>query len=86
MQIKKQLIKRIVAGDTVLVPVGSAVYDANGLFVLNELGGFLWDRLEAASGPEDLVRAVLDEYEVAEATARADIQAFLSDLEKLDIL
>ena len=41
MKIKKELIKREIAGDTILVPVGKTVYDANGLFVLNELLGFV---------------------------------------------
>lgn len=86
MQIKKELIKRTVAGDTVLVPIGSAVYDANGLFVLNELGGFLWDLLPEAADADALVAAVLAEYEVEEATARQDIALFLSELEKLGIL
>ena len=86
MQIKKELIKRTIAGDTVLVPVGDAVYEANGLFVLNELGGFLWDLLPQVPDAEALVTAVLQEYEVDAATARQDIQLFLSELEKLGIL
>ena len=45
MIIKKELIKREIAGDTILVPVGKAVYDANGLFALNELGAFIWELL-----------------------------------------
>ena len=42
MIIKKELIKREIAGDTILVPVGKTVFDANGLFVLNEIGAFIW--------------------------------------------
>ena len=45
MIIKKELIKREIAGDTILVPVGKTVYDSNGLFVLNELGAFIWEIL-----------------------------------------
>ena len=36
MKIKKDLIKREFAGESVLVPVGKTVYDSKGLFVLNE--------------------------------------------------
>ena len=54
MKIKKELVKRDIAGDIVLVPVGKTVYEANGLFVLNEVGAFLWDRLPEAEGAEDL--------------------------------
>ena len=86
MQIKKELIKREIAGDTLLVPVGTAVYDSNGLFVLNELGAFLWDLLPGAETEEELCRAVLAEYEVAEEEAARDIEEFLSRLRELGIL
>lgn len=86
MKIKKELVKRDIAGDTILVPVGKTVYDSNGLFILNELGSFLWDRLETAETEEDLLRAVLEEYEVTEQTAKKDLCAFLDKLRELGIL
>lgn len=86
MKIKKELIKREIAGDTILVPVGKTVYDSNGLFVLNELGAFLWDRLEKVNGVDELCVAVLEVYEVSEQEARRDIDEFLNKLKKLDII
>lgn len=86
MEIKKELIKREIAGDTILVPVGKTVYDSNGLFALNELGAFLWDRLPEANTKEDLLKAVLAEYEVTSEEAAADIDEFLSKLKTLGII
>lgn len=86
MTIKKELIKRDIAGDTVLVPVGKTVYESNGLFILNELGGFLWDLLPQAENGDELVAAVLREYEVDEATARRDIGEFLEKLRGMNII
>ena len=86
MKIKKELVKRDIAGDTVLVPVGKTVYDANGLFVLNDVGAFLWDHLTDADEAEDLVSAVLQEYEVSAEEARRDIVEFLDTLCKMEII
>jgi hypothetical protein len=86
MKIKKELIRRELAGEIFLVPVGQTVYESNGLYAMTELGGFLWDLLPNAQGVDDLVKAVLAEYEVDEATARNDILEFLNKLKKLDIL
>ena len=86
MIIKKELIKRQIAGDTVLVPVGKTVYESNGLFVLNELGNFIWDLLPQAQSKEAVLETVLAEYEVDRETAEKDITEFFSKLEQLGIL
>ena len=86
MKIRKELIRREIAGDVILVPVGGTVLENNGLFALNELGAFLWDRLESAEDEETLVQAVLSEYEVDEATARTDTAQFLQKLREMEIL
>ena len=86
MVIKKELIKREIAGDTILVPVGSGVYDSNGLFALNELGGFIWDLLPEADTEEDILKAILEEYEVSWEQAQKDLREFLDKLKRLNII
>ena len=86
MNIRKELIKREIAGECFLISVGRTVYDTNGLFALTEVGAFLWDRLTEARDAQELLRAVLEEYEVDADTAAADITAFLEKLRSLEIL
>ena len=86
MIIKKDLIKREIAGDTILVPIGKDVYDSNGLFVLNELGAFIWDLLPDAVSEDDLLKAILEEYDVDTDVAKADLQEFLENLRNLGII
>ena len=86
MKIKKELIKRSIAGDTILVPVGRAVLDSNGLFVLNELGDFIWDLLPTVDTEAQIVDAILAQYDVSPEEAAADVAEFLSQLRQMDIL
>lgn len=86
MNIKKELIKREIAGESFLIPVGRTVYDANGLYALTDVGAFLWDLLPQAQNEAELLHAVLAEYEVAEQEAAADIAAFLEKLRSMEIL
>lgn len=86
MEIKKELIKREIAGDIILIPVGKTVYENNGLFVLNELGAFIWDLLADAPDAQAICQAVLENYEVSEEEARNDVEEFLSKLKEMDIL
>lgn len=86
MLIKKELIKREIAGDTILVPVGSSLYDSNGLFALNELGSFIWDLLPTANCEEDILSAILGEYEVSREEAQQDLREFLDKLRYYHII
>ena len=86
MKIHKELVKREIAGDTILVPVGKTVYDSNGLFILNEQGSFLWDLLPGAESEADLLKAILAEYDVSEDVAARDLKLFLDRLRELNIL
>ena len=86
MKIKKELIKREIAGDTILVPVNETVYDSNGLFVLNELASFIWDMLPSVNSEEEIVDAVLNEYEVEKEEAEKDIKEFMEKLQKMEII
>lgn len=86
MIIKKELIKREIAGDTILVPVGKTVLDSNGLFVLNELGAFIWDLLPAVKDEAEICEAILREYDVSAEEAARDVGAFLENLRKMDIV
>lgn len=86
MIIKKELIKRQIAMETILVPVGKTVYDSHGLFVLNELGEFIWELLPNVQTEAEIVEAVLKEYEVSEEVASKDVAEFMAALKKLDII
>ena len=86
MQIKKKLLKRQIAGDAFLVPLGKDVYDSNGLFLLTELGEYIWDRLEKANSQEDILSAILEEYDVEESVARKDLEDFFEKLKEFGII
>lgn len=86
MLIRKQLIKRTIAGDVILVPVGDASLELKGLLTLNETGERIWDMLPQCADKEELIWLLLDEYDIDESTLRADVDEFLARLMELNIL
>ena len=86
MKLKKELLKREIAGEAFLIPIGKSVYDSNGMFLLTELGAFIWDLLPQAESQEEILQAVLAEYDVDEETAKADIAEFSDKLRAMNIL
>lgn len=86
MKILKQLSKRKIVDDVILVPIGDTSLKLKGLITLNETGEFLWDRLPDAKDASELADALAAEYEVDLKDALADVESFLSGLRELEII
>ncbi len=86
MKIKDGFILREVAGSFIVVAVGEAVKEFNGIVNLNETGAVLWKTLEKGATKEQLVKALLAEYDVDEETARKDIDAFINKLQEAKLV
>ena len=79
MKLKPEFVMRTVAGQVVVLPSGD-VLNLNMMITLNNTGKFLWERLETGAEVEELVSALLAEYDVDEATARAGVERFVAKL------
>ena len=80
MRINKEFVLREIAGDYIIIPIGSTALEFHGLITVNEVGVTLWKMLQEEVTMEDLVQGVLAEYDVEEEVAREDIQEFLDTL------
>ena len=86
MKIKTNFILKKIAGSFVVVPVRSRAVDFSCVIKLTETGAFLWELLEKGADREELIAALLKEYEVDEATASADVDRFIGRLKEADLL
>jgi hypothetical protein len=76
----EDVVQRNIGGEVFLVPVRGHLADLQDLFVLNEVGSWLWERFVSGAIAEDLTQAVVAEFEVTEEQARADVRIFLAHL------
>ena len=86
MKLKEGFILRQVAGTWIILAVGAACVDFNGVLTLNDSGAQLWKLLEAGKTPRELVDALLQEYEVSQSQAQADVDEFLNTLRQAGCL
>ena len=77
---RESVVQREVAGETFLVPIRGHVAQFQELFVLNEVGSWLWERLDGHKRLDDLVTSVVAEYEVEPGQAEEDIRLFVQQL------
>lgn len=85
MKLKNGFVLREVAGEIIVVPSGEEL-DLNMMITLNDTGRFLWQHLEKGAEAEELVSALLAEYDVAPELARQAVDAFIARLKELDFL
>ena len=81
MKLKGGFVLSEIAGKKVAVPVEGDV-DLNMMITLNGTGAFLWERLQEDVSVDQLVNALLAEYDVDEATARRSVNAFVGKLKE----
>lgn len=86
MKIKDGFIVRTVAGSHIVLSLGDQKVEFNGIMTINETGLFLWGLLEKGAEREELLDAILNEYEVTKELAERDIDLFIAKLSEAGIL
>ncbi len=86
MKIKDGYMLRSVAGQNVVVPIGAAAVDFNGMISLNDSGALLWKILAQGATEAELKAALLETYDVDEARAEADVKAFVCRMKEANFL
>jgi hypothetical protein len=81
MQINQDFTIQKVGGSYVAVAVGETSKKFHGMIRLNETGAFLWKRMaERDITEEELVDALLAEYEIDRNTAAEDVRRMIESL------
>lgn len=86
MKLVEGFVLKNIADTFVVVPLGTNTVNFRSIISLNESGAFLWSLLENDKTEEELVSAMLKEYNTDEKTAREDIASFVENLKKADLL
>ena len=86
MQIKNGFTLRSVLDEHMVMPCGDNIGKFDGTVVLNDVSAFVFEQLKKPVSREDIIAAVLAEYEVDEATAAKDIDALLAQFRELGMI
>lgn len=80
MKIREGFMLCEVAGETVAVPSVDGELNMNLIVNLNGTGKFLWEKLAVGAEEEELVVALLQEYDVDRTTAERSVRSFVAKL------
>ena len=86
MKIKEGFVVREIAGQSVVIALGAATKNFNGMIKLNETGRIIWDMLSEGKDKEDIVKRITDEYDIDSKTVTGDVESFINTLQGANIL
>lgn len=86
LKAKPGFILRNVVNEYMLMPTGENISEYGGVVLLNRVSAFIWEKLQSPVSRDDLLAAVLHEFEVDENKAAEDLDMLLQKLDQLEIL
>lgn len=72
-----EYVARLIAGETIVVPIRAEAASLDSVYVFNEVGAAIWGLLEAGGGADEIARAVARDFDVTAEAAGVDVERFL---------
>ena len=87
MKAKKGLKLRNICGENIIVGDGIENIDFSRIISMNESAAYLWKNIQEQEFDADkLVSLLLEEYEIDEVTARADVDLLIGNWKEAGII
>jgi len=80
------VVTRKTGNEYILVPVTDNIADMNSVYTLNETGAFLWELIDGENNIEDIIEALIREYDIDEKTATNDVLEFINEMSRYLII
>ena len=68
------------------MPLRGDLAEASSIYTLNEVGSFVWSRIDGRRTVAAIVAEVVAGFDVPEEAARADVEQFLADLLEVGVV
>ncbi|MGP0020700.1 MAG: PqqD family protein [Candidatus Sulfotelmatobacter sp.] len=82
----RAVVARVVAGETLIVPVRAKVGDLASIYSFNGTGTLIWKLLESPRTVAQLATAVAEAYEVDRSRAERDVTDFVSEMKSAGLV
>ena len=80
------VVARVVAGETLIVPVRAKVGDLSSIYRFNGTGTLIWKLLEKPRTASEIAVAVAEQYEVDLSQAEVDVMSFVSEMQSVGLV
>lgn len=80
-----EVVVRKVDDEYLIVPLAQNVADMDSIITMNEIGSFIWDKVNGTNTGQDILHLILNEFEIDEETAKKDLIDFFENMKEFII-
>jgi hypothetical protein len=74
------VVSRVIAGETLIVPVRKGVGDLASIYSLNEVASCIWGAISQSRSKEQIVAIVEREFDAGRQQIETDVDTFLAEM------
>lgn len=86
MKAKDGFVMRTVVDENIIMPTDENINQFEGAVVLNDVSAFIWLKLQQSITWEELLAAVMNEFEVTYERAEKDLSALLERFQEYGLI
>lgn len=83
---KSEIVSRHIAGETILVPVMGSIAAMQKIFAVNEVGAFIWSRLNGEKSIGQISEEIAGVFGIGAEQAISEAVEFIDELLKEDLI
>ena len=74
------VVSRLIAGETLIVPVRKGVGDLASIYSLNEVGSSIWQTIARPRSKDEIVQIIQQDFEGERQQVEHDVEVFLAEM------
>jgi len=78
----EDVVFRRIADQSILVPIKDNVGDLGFIYNLNDVGTFIWERIDGKRQLVDIKKMLMDKFDVSPSRAETDLLEFIAHLRR----
>lgn len=86
IKIKQDYMYKKIAGQDIIIPVGSTAMNTNEMMTLKGSGAFIYELFYKGATIDEVVGKLTETYEIDEDTARRDTENFVNKLKEFNMI
>jgi coenzyme PQQ synthesis protein D (PqqD) len=80
------VVSRVIAGETLIVPVRRGVGDLASIYSLNEVASSIWHTIAQPRSKNEIVQMLEQEFESQRGQVEQDVESFLAEMQSAGLV